>query len=181
MRITRLAAFVLTVAAFAAMSSGCGYALAGRGNTLPPGIVTIGIPAFINQSVIGGIDRVLTEAVTVEFQTKGKYRVLPQAEGVDAVLTGRVVNVTSVPVAFTANNVESRRAIIVTAAIEFREVGADRTIWANPSFQVRDEFEVATGATATDAAAILTKNTDALERLSKVFARSVVTSIFEAF
>jgi hypothetical protein len=181
MRTTRLASIVLGFVAFAAMASGCGYALAGRGNTLPPGIATIGIPAFINQSVIGGIDRVLTEAVTVEFQSKGKYRVLPQAEGVDAVLTGRVVNVSLLPIAFTATNQVSRQAIVATAAIEFREVGTDRIIWANPSFQVRDEFDVTTGATATDAAALLTNNTNALERLSKTFARSVVTSIFEAF
>jgi hypothetical protein len=168
------------VLAVAFGASGCGYALAGRGNTLPSSILTIGIPAFVNQSPIGGIDKALTEAVTVEFQTKGKYRILPQAEGVDAVVTGRVVSVVVIPVAFTANNQVSRQALVATAAVEFREVAADRMIWSNPSFQVREEFDVATGA-ATDAATLLTNNSNALERLSRTFARSVVTSIFEAF
>jgi hypothetical protein len=170
----------LVVLAVAFAASGCGYALAGRGNTLPSTILTIGIPAFVNQSPIGGIDKALTEAVTVEFQTKGKYRILPQAEGVDAVVTGRVVSVVVIPVAFTANNQVSRQALVATAAVEFREVAADRMIWSNPSFQVREEFDVATGA-ATDAATLLTNNSNALERLSRTFARSVVTSIFEAF
>jgi hypothetical protein len=172
---------LLLVAAVLATSA-CGYTLAGRGNTLPPGIVTIGIPAIVNQSVIGDIDRVFTEAVTVEFQSKGKYRVLPQAEGVDAVLTGRIVNVSLLPVAFTTNQqVASRVAIVATAAIEFREVATDRLIWSNPSFQVRDEYDVNTGSTTSDISALLTSNTNALERLSRTFARSVVTAIFEAF
>lgn len=176
-RLTRLVAVL--VAALAVAS--CGYTLAGRGNSLPATIVSIGIPAFINQSVVGGIDRVLTEAVMVEFQGKGKYRVLPQAEGVDAVLTGRVVSVTVVPVAFTTNNQVSRQAVVATAAIEFRDIAADRMIWANPSFQVREEYDVTSGAATADAAALLTNDRNALERLSRTFARSVVTSIFEAF
>jgi hypothetical protein len=162
-------------------SAGCGYALAGRGNTLPASIVTIGIPGFTNQSTIGNIDRVLTDAVTVEFQSKGRYRVVPQAQGVDAVLTGQVVSVFLQPVAFDSNNQATRNAIIATASVEFREVSTDRVIWSNPSFQVRDEYEIVAGTSATDANALLTKNEDALERLSRSFARSVVTSIFEAF
>ncbi len=171
---------VLAVLA-AALSSGCGYALAGRGGTLPASIVSIGIPQFINQSIIGDIDRPLTDAVRIEFQGRGKFRVLPRADGVDAVLTGRIVSVVLQPVAFTPNNQVSRNAIIATASIEFREVATDRVIWSNPSFQVRDEYEVTTGTSATDANALLTGNLNALERLSRTFARSVVTSIFEAF
>lgn len=176
-RLARLA----VLAVVAVVASSCGYALAGRGNTLPASIVTIGIPNFINQSIIGDIDRVITDAVRVEFQSKGRYRVLSQAENVDAVLTGRVVSVVLVPVAFTAANQVSRNAIVATASIEFKEVATDRVIWSNPSFQVRDEYDITTGTSPTDANALLTNNANALDRLSRAFARSVVTSIFEAF
>lgn len=165
----------------AMLAAGCGYALAGRGNTLPPSIVTIGIPQFVNQSIIGDIDRPMTDAVLQEFQSKGKYRVLSQAQGVDAVLTGRIISVVLQPVAFNQQNQVARNAIIVTAAIEFKELATDRVIWANPTFQARDEYEVTTGLSATDPNAVLTNNVNALERLSRTFARSVVTSIFEAF
>jgi hypothetical protein len=177
---TRLLRNVVLLAA-ALIGSGCGYALAGRGNTLPPSIVSIGIPSFINQSIVGDIDRVITDAVRVEFQSKGRYRVLSQAEGVDAVLTGRVVSVIVIPVAFTADRQASRNAIVATAAIEFKEVATDRIIWSNPSFQVRDEYDITTSTSATDANALLTNNVPAQERLARAFARSVVTSIFEAF
>jgi Lipopolysaccharide-assembly len=173
--------FVTLTVIVMASTVGCGYALAGRGSALPANIVTIGIPQFVNQSIIGDIDRPLTDAVRIEFQGKGKYRVVSQVEGADAVLTGRIVSVVLQPVAFTTNNQVSRNAIIATAFIEFREVATDRVIWAHPSFQVRDEYEVTTGTSATDANALLTGNLNALERLSKTFARTVVTSIFEAF
>ena len=178
---TRQKAGLCGVVLLMLLASACGYALAGRGNTLPPSIVSIGIPQFVNQSIIGDIDRPLTDAVRIEFQSRGRYRVLPQSEGVDAVLTARIVSVVLQPVAFTAQNQVARNAIIATAAIEFKELATDRMIWSNPSFQVRDEYEVTSTTSPTDANALLTNNVSALERLSRTFARSVVASIFEAF
>ena len=163
------------------LTSGCGYALAGRGNSLPASIVSIGVPDFVNQSTTPDIDRVLTEAVRAEFQTKGRYRILSDATGVDGLLVGRVLNVVLQPSAFTAQNQVSRNLIIATASIEFTEVAASRVIWANPSFQVRDEFDVTTGQSANDPSALFAQDANALDRLARSFARSVVTSIFEAF
>lgn len=162
-------------------SVSCGYALAGRGNSLPSTIVKVGIPPFVNQSTTPDIDRVLTTAVTQEWQAKGKYRVQPDAAGADAVLKGTILSVGLVPLAFTANNQVSKYSIIVTASIEFREIATDKVLWANPSFQARDDYDVTSGVTATDVNAIFTNNQNALDRLAKAFARTVVTSIFEAF
>jgi hypothetical protein len=164
-----------------ALSSGCGYALAGRGNTLPASIVTIGVPPFVNQSPTPDVDRVLTDAVRAELQTKGRYRILPTDQGADAVLVGRVTSVVLQPAAFTSQNQVSRQLIIATASIEFTEVGPSRVIWANPSFQARDEFDVTTGESPNDPSALFAQDANALDRLARSFARSVVTSIFEAF
>lgn len=163
------------------LASGCGYALAGRGNSLPAHIVTIGVPPFVNQSTTPEVDRVLTEAVQAEFQTKGRYRILPEATGVDGLLLGRVLNVVLQPSSFTTDNQVARNLLIATASIEFRDVRNDRVIWANPAFQARDEFEVTTGVAANDPTALFTQDANALDRLARTFARSVVTSIFEAF
>ena len=71
-------------------SPGCGYALAGRGSFLPAYINVIGIPQFTNVTPYEVIDQVFTERVRSEFIGRGKYRVLPQATGVDAVLSGEI-------------------------------------------------------------------------------------------
>ena len=162
-------------------ASACGYALAGRGNALPADIRTIGIPDLVNESISPDIDRVLTSALRAEFQGKGRYVVQPQATGVDAVLTGRVTAVTVEPLAFTQEGQGQRYQVIVTAAIEFRDVRRDQVLWSNPSFQARDEYAITTGTTANDPAALFRQDANAVDRLARSFARTVVTSIFEAF
>ncbi len=163
------------------VSSGCGYALAGRASSLPPGIVSIGIPDFVNESTVPEIDRVLTDAIRVEFQSKGRYRIVPESVGVDALLVGRVTSVVLQPSTFTDQNQVARNFVITTASIEFREVSSGRVIWTNPAFQSRDEYEVTSGAVSADTSALLRQDADAFERLARSFARTVVTSIFEAF
>lgn len=163
------------------LGAGCGYALAGRGNALPSHVQSIGVPQFVNQSSTPDIDRVLTDAVRAELQTKGRYRVLPESSGVDAVLTGTVTNVTLRPLAFTGSQQVSRYAIITTANVEFKDVRDNRVLWSNPSFQSTDEYDLTTGIDRNDPSAIFTQDASAMERLSKNFARTIVTSIFEAF
>jgi hypothetical protein len=175
------AVIVMLVSVCVVVTSSCGYALAGRSSSLPAGIVTIGIPQFVNESTVPEIDRLLTEAVSVEFQSKGRYRVLPEATGVDAVLVGRVVSVILQPSTFTTDNQVQRNLVIATASIEFREVATGRVIWTNPAFQTREEYEVTAGTVAADSSALLRQDANAFDRLSRAFARSVVTSIFEAF
>src|SRR5690606_5547464 len=123
----------LVLVAAMTLASACGYALAGRGSALPAHVQAIGVPQFVNQSTTAEVDRVLTDAVRAELQTKGRYRILPEATGVDAVLTGTVTSVTLQPVAFTPNNQVSRYLIITIASIEFRDATNDTVIWANPS------------------------------------------------
>ncbi len=184
---TRRLACGLVATAFAAMVAGCGYALAGRGNALPASIHVIGVPDFQNLSAVPNFDRALTDAVRLEFVSKGSYTIRPQATGVDAVMTGTITSVVTQPVAFTSDNQVLRNAVIVTANVEFREVATDRVIWANPSFQARDEYQVSNaspdpgGGGAALASALLTQDADARDRIARSFARSVVTSIFEAF
>ena len=165
-----------------ALQSGCGYALAGRGNALPATIKSIGVPLFSNRSTTPEIDHALTQAVIKEFQSRGKYQIQSEGNGVDAVFVGIVTSVTSTPVQFvTGQNQVSRIAISVLANIEFREVSTGEVIWTNPSFRVRDEYDVTTGVSANDPNALFRQDANAMDRLSKSFARSVVTSIFEAF
>ncbi|MFI5178978.1 MAG: LptE family protein [Vicinamibacterales bacterium] len=160
----------------------CGYALAGRGNTLPATIKIIGIPLFVNQSQTPDMDQVLTKAVREEFQSHGKYTVNPDANGADAVLNTTITSVTYVVSNFNANHQATRYVVIVTANVEFHDVhDNNKLLWSNPALQFRDEYDVMSNAVGIDPSAFFRQDANALERLSKNFARSVVTSILEAF
>src|SRR5438552_1768527 len=96
-------------------ASGCGYALAGRGSFLPDYIKTIGVPTFANRTTVFNLETMMTQKVRAEFIGRGKYQILPQQTGVDALLTGEVTAVSIVPSAFGANQLASRYSVIMTA------------------------------------------------------------------
>ncbi len=171
---------VMAVACIAA--SGCGYALSGRGSFLPDHIQVVGVPEFINQTSVFEIDRVLTDRVRTEFGGRGKYRVQPDTNNVDAILIGIITSVRTTNTSYTANSQAARVQLIVTASFEFRDVRDNKVLWTNPSMTYREEYEPSSGSsTGADATAFFGQNANAMERMAQNFARSVVTSILEAF
>ncbi len=173
--------FVSFVNFVAISSSGCGYSLAGRGSFLPETIKTIGVPLFGNSSQVFDIERRLTERVRSEFIGRGKYRVLPDATGADAVLTGEITSVTLTPSSFNDQQLATRYVIVVTTKLEFKDVKADKVLWSNPAWQFREEYEVTNASQATDANAFFGQEANALDRIAQNFGRSVVSAILEAF
>jgi len=73
------------------LSTSCGYALSGRGSFLPDYIKNIGIPQFVNQTVVFDLDRVVTQQVQREFASHGHYKVTQETTGVDARVLPRSV------------------------------------------------------------------------------------------
>jgi len=172
-----LAASLVTAAV---PSGGCGYALAGRGSFLPEYITTIGIPQFTNTTPYE-IEQQFTEKVRSEFIGRGKYKILPQATGVDAVLTGEIVSLTIVPASFTDQNQASRYFVNVVARMEFKDLKTNNVLWENPSLVFREEYEATPGTSALDPNAFFGQEANALERVATEFARTVISSILEAF
>src|SRR5262249_2081431 len=114
-------------------------------------------------------------------QGHGRYTVNPDAAGADAVLTATITSVTYAVTAFNANRLAQRYAVIVTANVEFKDVKENKVLWANPALTFRDEYGVTSNAAGIDPASFFRSDANALDRLSRSFARSVVTSILEAF
>src|SRR5436190_21271906 len=73
-----------------AASSGCGYALAGRGSFLPTTIKVVGIPKLENRSTFFQVEDILTEKIRAAFIGRGNYTVRPEEAGADALLNGAV-------------------------------------------------------------------------------------------
>ena len=165
----------------AAGAAGCGYALAGRGSFLPAYIQRIGIPPFGNRTPVFNLETLLTQRVRAEFIGRGKYQILPETTGVDALLTGEVTNVSIAPVSFTAQQLASRYALTMTARVELRDMRENKVLWENPGVVFRQEYDATTGKDSTDPAAFFQQDINSLERISTEFARTIVSAILEAF
>ena len=160
--------------------SGCGYALAGHGSSLPASIKAIGVPMFTNSTTVFNVETLLTDKVRRELIGRGKYKVLPQATGVDAVLAGTITSITVAPASFATNQLASRYTITMSARIELREARGT-LLWENPSLVFQQTYEASSGANAADPNAFFGHDTNALDRLSEEFARTIVSAILEAF
>ncbi|HEY3381866.1 MAG TPA: LPS assembly lipoprotein LptE [Vicinamibacterales bacterium] len=175
---TLLASFI----ALAAITSGsCGYALAGRGSYLPATIKTIGIPDFVNRTPYFEVGQTLAQRVRSEFIGRGKYRVLPQQNGTDAVLRVTINSIGLVPASFNENQQATRYVITVAVGIEFVQASDNKVLWQNPSQLFREEYSLTTGSGVVDAAAFFGQASNAVDRMATDFARSVVSAILEAF
>ena len=162
-------------------SGDCGYSLAGRGSFLPSYIKTIGVPMFINRTTVFNLETLLTQKVRAEFIGRGKYQILPQDTGVDAVLVGDVATVSIAPSAFNANQLAQRYTITIVANIQLRDVRENKVLWENPSMVFRQDYDNTSGQNALDPAAFFGQEVNALDRVSTDFARTIVSSILEAF
>ena len=170
---------VAVVALVALVSSGCGYALAGRANTLPANVRRIGVPMLVNQSTTPELDQILTDAIRQELQSRRRYTVTTDTTGVDAVLSGTIMPIQTNLTGLTSARQASKYLITVIANIEFRFQPANTVHWANPNFRSSEEYDVPTGTGATDQTLVFQADRQALERLARTFARTLVASILE--
>ena len=176
-----LAVRAATVVCLPLAVGGCGYSLAGRGSFLPDYIKTIGVPTFANRTTVFNLETQLTQKVRAEFIGRGKYQIVPDTGNVDALLNGEVTSVSITPVSFTNQQLASRYIITMTARVELRETRENKVLWENPSLLFREEYEAQSGQTALDPSAFFGQDTNALERMSTDFARTIVSAILEAF
>jgi outer membrane lipopolysaccharide assembly protein LptE/RlpB len=175
---TRVAVLALAVAP---LVSGCGYSLAGRGSFLPANIRTIGVPLFTNATPVFNVEQTITEKVRSELIGRGKYKVLPDTVGVDAILRGQISSIVLAPASFTGTQQAARYILTLTANIEFVDAATGKVIWSDPAMAFREEYDATNTTALVDVSTFFGQEASALERVSAEFAKAVISSILEAF
>ena len=168
----------------ALLSSSCGYALAGRGSFLPTYIRIVGIPPIENRSTFQQVEQVLTEKIRSEFIGRGKYTVVPDAGGTDAVLTGEILSIALQPVAFNEQQLASRYQFILTMKMTFTDSRTSMVLWSNDALTFREEYQLTSGTGGSvnvEGATFFDQERSTVDRLSTDAARTIVTAILEAF
>jgi hypothetical protein len=157
---------------------GCGYALLGRGTVVDPDIKVVGVPTFRDRTGRPGLDQQITDLVIEELLKRGRFQVVNQAAGADAVVDGEITGYQARPVGFSGaeeTTEASRYAVVLTANVTYAKVGVREPIWQNPAFRANDEWDVGSPEAFFD------REEQAVERLAKEFARSLVAAMMEAF
>jgi outer membrane lipopolysaccharide assembly protein LptE/RlpB len=172
-RIRLLGAAVLLISLLA----GCGYHTAGHSNRLPENVRVLAVPTFVNQTQTYGVEQLLTRDVVGEFIDRTHYRVLSAAsDSADATLKGTVVSAQTAPLTYDPQTGRiSSSLVTVTMKVSLVDRGG-RVLFENLNYTFREQYQVSANATS-----FFSEETPALQRMSRDFARTLVSDVLEGF
>jgi outer membrane lipopolysaccharide assembly protein LptE/RlpB len=159
------------------LTTGCGYHTAGHAVTLPANVQTIAIPAFVNQTKNYKIEQKLTAAVVREMVTRTHYRIVNEpSDSADATLRGTVVTTSTSPLTYDSQTGRASSALVVVTARVTLTDRQGKILYQNPSYLFREEYQV-----SRELSSFFEEDSPALERLSREFARTLVSNVLEGF
>jgi hypothetical protein len=165
------------LASAAAAGGGCGYHVGGKADLMPKNIQTIAIPALNNLTMRHKFADRLAAALAREFIGRTRYHVIADPAGADAVLSGTIVNYFSFPVVYDPTiGRASGVQIQVTVQLSLTERATGKVLFSRPNFDIRERYEV-----SVDQAQYFEESDQALERVSRDVARTVVSSVLSGF
>ncbi len=154
----------------------CGYHLAGTGSTLPRHIKKIYIPPIKNNTARAEVETYMTAALRDEMARRGK-EVVDKREDADAELVGSIDGFRVYPVGITTSGESRRFSIFITGKFVLKDLKTDMVLFSSSSYTFRDEYE----AQGTGAVNFLSLQTEAIDKIARKFARSIVSTILEGF
>ena len=167
---------ILLVGVLCVFSLGCGYHTAGRANLLPSDLRTIAVPAFVNQTQTYKIEQTLTAAVVQEFTTRTKYRITSDATSADATLHGTVLSTSTSPLTYDSNTGRAATVLVLVSMNVSLTDHQGRVLYQNPSYVFREQYQI-----SQELSSFFEEDSPAFQRLSREFARTLVSNILEAF
>jgi len=182
-RILRLATQGALVAGLAMGLAGCGYRTAGHFSTMPKNVHVIAVPAMENKTSTYRVEQKLTAATIHELLVKTNYHVVSDANGGDAVLTGKVLRMEVVPLLFqttstatTSTAQATAMLVTMTCEVTLTDRATEKVLYHNENFLFRNEYEL-----STDVRNFFQEGDPALERMAQDFAARLVAAVTENF
>lgn len=157
-------------------AGGCGYHTAGHTVAIPEDVRTIAIPAFANDTQTYKIEQMLTSAVAHEMIARTHYHIVSDPGAADAILRGTVLATYTTPLTYDS---QTGRAASVLVVVSMKVSLTDRqgkVLYQNPSYLFREQYEV-----SRDLNSFFEEDSPAFERLSRDFARTLVSNVLEGF
>ena len=171
LRVAALACLVATASGF----RGCYKTVSKTG--LPEHVRTVAVPAFQNQALRYRVETRFTEAVMREMLRRGKgLRVQSEPKGADAVIDGTIKSFAFYGVLLDTRGRARIFEVTITAAVTVRDQVTNRVLYDNQDYVFRGEFEF-----TDDPRSFFNEEDPAVERLSRSFAESLVSTLVNGF
>jgi outer membrane lipopolysaccharide assembly protein LptE/RlpB len=157
--------------------TGCGYALVGHTNFLPPTINTIEVPSFVNKTTRVELEQRVTQAVAEEFVSRGRFHLVSTPTEADAILHGSIDSFGIYPVAFNSQGRATQYQISITANINLVDHRhEDKVLWKNDQYRFTENYAI-----NLDSTNAFDQETTAINEIAQRFAQALVTNLLEGF
>jgi outer membrane lipopolysaccharide assembly protein LptE/RlpB len=159
------------------LAAGCGYHTAGHAVRLPANVQVIAIPSFTNKTQTYRVEQVLTQQVVREFISRTQYRVLNAAStDAQATLKGIVLSAKAEPLTYDTQTGRASSAMITVTMKVTLEDRSGKVLFEDRNYVFREQYQV-----SREIASFFDEETPALQRMSRDFARALVSDILEAY
>jgi hypothetical protein len=160
------------------LSTGCGYKFQSSVKSLPSGLQSLGIPTFKNSTNQYRIEQQITAALLKELSSRTRTPVNSSSTGVDAILTGEILSVSSIPGAFgtqESTTIGSAFLISVQISAKLIRLKDSAVLYENGNYLFRERYTI--NSSLQD---FFSEENPALERLASDLASSLASTVLEA-
>ena len=154
----------------------CGYHSVGSSTHLPPGILTIAIPAFTTRAQAFHTEFAFTQAIIRELNTRTRYHILNSETDADATLHGTILSQSASPLTYDSSSGQTSSYLITITAKVVLTARDGRVLYENDALPFREQYQ-----STQDLTAFIQEDSPAVQRLARDFAASLVSAILESF
>ena len=174
----RRALGLLSILALATLATtSCGYSVGGRADLLPDTVRTIAVPAFANNTVRYKLTDWMPQALTKEFLSRTRYKVVADPARADAVLNGSILSYNFFPIIY--DDVTGRANVAqlyVTMEVRLTDTSTGEILFQQNAFQIDERYQI-----SPNPVEYFEESDYALGRASQQVAQQLVTAVLENF
>jgi len=137
---------------------------------------TLAVPAFVNQTQTYKIEQMLTAAVVQEFTIRTKYHITADPSSADATLRGTVLSTYTTPLTYDSKTGRASSVMVIVSMKVALTDRQGRVLYQNPSYTFREQYQV-----SQELSSFFEEDSPGFQRLSRSFARTLVSNVLEAF
>ncbi len=157
--------------------AGCGYHTAGSATHLPPNVRTLAVSIFTTHAQAFHTEMAFTQATIRELDTRTRYRVLQSSTpDADATLNGTIVSQTVAPLTYDSTSGQTSSYLLTITAKVLLTAHDGRVLYQNDALVFREQYQ-----STQDLSGFLQEDSAAVQRISRDFARTVVSDMLESF
>lgn len=167
---------LLLVGVSALLLAGCGYQVMGQSSLLPKDVHTVAIAPWSNASIHYELSNYLAAAMTREFISRTRYRVVKDVSKADIVFRGSVANMNEGGTLYD-NTTGRTTGGQITVWIQYKVFDkAGKLLIDKPNAEFHQPYEISVNSTQ-----YFDESVAAEQRLSDDVAKSVVSAILSNF